>query len=469
MVTITVERHAKVTDEMRAGRRLAMRNLTLLGAMFVLPWLLVAAFGARYVEGATLAQAGATNFTVVVGNPIYTDEGGKPTWQGQNFYPGTLTVNAGDSVTWQFDAGNEPHTVTFMGPVTGPIEAFIPDPASGPPQPGAPPKLIANPQAQLPQGTGAYDGSAFTSSGLVAADIPGPKEYTLTFPKPGTYQYICLLHAFPGPGGQLVGMIGTITVQAGGSAYPQTPEQVLAAGKEQRDEEAARAKTLEAEMAAHAMPPTALPDGTMKHHVEVGGMDMQANLEYHRFTPKTLNIKQGDTVEWSMAMPGFHTVTFGDEPEMFTIESQQAGPPKLVLNPQLFPSGGAEHTGTGYYNSGPLASPNQPPDPMFVTSYALKFAQPGRYEYICIPHYPMGMDATVIVEAASAGAVEAPPAAAPETAVEVTAPTADGADAGMPSTGAETNWLVLVLVGGALFALAGAAVRLRLRKGNRLT
>lgn len=473
MVSMTPKKRANTTGAMRASRRQAMRNLKLLSAIFVLPWLLVAAFGARYAQGAPLTHQGAgpTNFAVVVGNPIYTEEGEKPTWQGQNFYPGTLTINAGDSVTWKFDAGNEPHTVTFMGPVTGTIESFIPDPDAGPPAPGAPPKLIANPLAQLPQGGTSYDGSALTSSGLVADDIPGPQEYTLTFPKAGKYQYICLLHAFPGPGGGLVGMVGTITVQEAGSAYPQTPEQAAAAGQQQRDQEVSRAKVLEAEMSAHAMPPVAMPDGSMKHHVEVGGMDMQANLEYHRFTPKTLNIKQGDTVEWSMSMPGFHTVTFGDEPQIFTVETGQAGPPKLVLNPAFFPSGGTEHTGTGYYNSGPMASPDQPPDPMTVKGYSLKFTQPGRYEYICIPHYPMGMDATVIVETASAGApapesaVEASPAAAPETAVE-TGPATDGADAGMPSTGSEANWLLPAVVGGLLLALAGVTVRLR--KGSTL-
>jgi plastocyanin len=219
-------------------------------------------------------------------------------------------------------------------------------------------------------------------------------------------------------------------------------------------------------MAAHAMPPVAMPDGSMKHHVEVGGMDMVANLEYHRFTPKTLNIKQGDTVEWSMSMPGFHTVTFGDEPQILTVEATQAGPPKLVLNPAFFPAGGTEHTGTGYYNSGPMASADQPPDPMFVTRYSLKFTQAGRYEYICIPHYPMGMDATVIVEAASAGAVEAPAASAPATTVEVTSPPTDGTAAGMPATGSGANWLLPAVVGGLLLALAGVTVRVR--KGSTL-
>ena len=455
MVSTSPKMAVIVADSLQGNRRPMMRNIRLLSTMFLLAWLLVAALGARYVEGAPLAQAGATNFTVVVGNPIDTEEGEKPSWQGQNFYASKVTVNVGDTVTWKFDSGNEPHTVTFMGPVTGTMEVMIPDPDSGPPAPGAPPKLIMNPQIQLTQGTGSYDGTAFTSSGVVADDIPGPQEYKLTFPRAGTYEYICLLHAFPGPEGKLAGMKGTVTVQDSGSSYPQTPDQVQAAGQKQMDDEAARAKTVEAELQSKAVTTNALPNGSTKYHVEVGGMDMQANLEYHRFTPKTLTIKEGDTVEWSMSMPGFHTVTFGEEPELLQIEAQQAGPPKLVVNPQFFPSGGPEHTGTGYYNSGPIASADQPDDPMFVKVYSLKFTQPGRYEYICSPPYLLGMDATVIVESA------------PSEAAGPTGGTG-GTAAGMPTTGTETGWLIPIALGGMLLAISGAAVRLRTRKSKSI-
>ena len=449
------KRSAGLVNNPHASNHRLTRNCRLLAALFFPVCLMAATTGARYVEGAALSQAGASNFTVVVGNPIHTEEGEKHSWQGQNFYPKLVTIDAGDTVTWKFDSGNEPHTVTFMGPVAGPLEAFIPDPESGPPAPGTPPKLIANPQVQLPQGSGSYDGSAFTSSGLVAADIPGPKEFKLSFPKPGTYQYICLLHAFPGPDGKLVGMTGTITVQEAGTAYPLTPEQVQAAAQKQKGEDLARARTLEAEMSGHVVAPTAMPDGSMKYHVEVGGMDMQNNLEYHRFTPKTLTIKQGDTVEWSMSMPGFHTVTFGAEPDLFTIEAQQAGPPKLVLNPQIFPSGGPVHTGTGYYNSGPMASPDQPPDPTTVTVYSLKFTKAGRYEYVCIPHYSLGMDATIIVEAA--------PAAADGTTKSASSP------AGMPRTGSQADGLLPAAIGSLLLAVSGATLRLRSRRSDRIS
>ncbi|HZZ64121.1 MAG TPA: plastocyanin/azurin family copper-binding protein, partial [Candidatus Baltobacteraceae bacterium] len=113
--------------------------------------------------------------------------------QGLQFYPGTITINAGDTVTWTF-ASLEPHTVTFlkMGQAT-------------PPPP-------TDPAAEAPAGGSSYDGSAFTSSGFRA----GGFSYTLTFPKAGTYVYYCLIH-------QPV-MQGTIVVNPSGTAYPFTED-----------------------------------------------------------------------------------------------------------------------------------------------------------------------------------------------------------------------------------------------------
>jgi plastocyanin len=419
-----------------------IRKLRFLGAIFLLPWLLMAAMGTRYTEAAPAQQA--MTFTVMVGNAIHTEQGEKPSWQGQNFYPGTLTINEGDSITWKFDTGNEPHTVSFLGPITDTASVFspvAPDPDT-PIGPQGPTKFIINPMVGNPQGGTSYDGSAFTSSGMRAADIPAPKEYTLSFPKAGTYDYVCLLHAAPGPDGAIVGMKGTITVQAAGGTRPMTPEQAMAQGKQQQDSDAARAAQLEPQMAGMVKPSETMPDGSTKHHVEVGGMDMERNLEYQRFTPKTLTVKQGDSVEWSMSMPGFHTVTFGEEPELVIIEPQPAGPPKQVINPMFFPAGGAVHTGTGYYNSGPMAGPGSPPE-AGVQSYALKFAAPGRFEYICIPHYTLGMDGTIVVEAATGG-VPGP---------------------GMPTTGSGDALNTALLA--ALLSLAGIAGGLWLIKERR--
>src|SRR6476620_7348790 len=89
-------------NNLHASTGRLMRSVSLLAAVFFL----AATSGARYVEGATLSQARSSYFTVVVGNPIHTEEGEKPSWQGQNFYPKVVTINAGDTVTWKFDSGN---------------------------------------------------------------------------------------------------------------------------------------------------------------------------------------------------------------------------------------------------------------------------------------------------------------------------------------------------------------------------
>ena len=208
------------------------RNFRMLGALFLLPWLLIAALGAQYVQAAPSQQAGAQTFTVLVGNGITTMPGDKPSFQGQNFYPSTVTIHVGDTVVWKHNSGGEPHTVTFLGPVNlkdvGP--GAVPDPAATTPV-GAPPKLILNPIHVNPAGGTTYDGSALSSSGIMAADLPGPKEYKLTFPKAGTYDYVCLLHSAAMPDGMLVGMVGKVVVQDASTTLPMTPEQVLAAGQ----------------------------------------------------------------------------------------------------------------------------------------------------------------------------------------------------------------------------------------------
>lgn len=112
------------------------------------------------------------------------------------FFPNVLTIDAGDSVTFTGTG----HTVTF---------------------PGADGKLPAStsPAAQMPAGGSTYDGSTFTSSGLLTG-----KPYTLQFTKPGVYPYYCLLHP---------GMMGVVIVNPAGTAYPMTQAQYDAQSQQQ--------------------------------------------------------------------------------------------------------------------------------------------------------------------------------------------------------------------------------------------
>ena len=93
------------------------------------------------------------------------------------------------------------HTVTFAPDAElVSIEQHIVVPV---PQEAGPPLLTINPKAALPFGGHTYDGTGYVSSGFLTPHGTQPARYTLTFTKPGTYNYDCLVHP---------GMDGTITV-----------------------------------------------------------------------------------------------------------------------------------------------------------------------------------------------------------------------------------------------------------------
>jgi plastocyanin len=109
-------------------------------------------------------------------------------------------VKANDSVTWLGDDPYEVHTVTFYDPAGKVPEFIVPQP-----QASGPPKLVI-PHA-APENDTAVDSLDLYNSGLL---IPG-QAYTFTFPKPGTYAYVCVVHAPQG-------MFGKIVVEAAGGA-----------------------------------------------------------------------------------------------------------------------------------------------------------------------------------------------------------------------------------------------------------
>jgi plastocyanin len=115
------------------------------------------------------------------------------------FFPRHLTIHVGDTVSW---VGGF-HTITF-GPdsMRTNLERHLFMPAMGK---NGQPSLYMNPRVAYPSGGATYDGTGFVSSGLLfmRAGKNSPPEYHLTFTKPGTFEYDCLIHP---------GMDGTITV-----------------------------------------------------------------------------------------------------------------------------------------------------------------------------------------------------------------------------------------------------------------
>ena len=113
-----------------------------------------------------------------------------------------LVVPRGSTVTWTMRDTFEVHTVTFTSGEEPPRFA-VPEPQSS----GAP-KLLLNPKALTPTSATRYDGTGYVNSGVLYPPGSGtlPSSFSLTFTKPGRFEYWCLVHAD-------VGQRGTIVVQ----------------------------------------------------------------------------------------------------------------------------------------------------------------------------------------------------------------------------------------------------------------
>jgi plastocyanin len=329
------------------------------------------------------SSAGSKTWTVLVGGEggIEKQEYGPAgAWQFMRFYPESITINAGDTIVWKLNSV-EPHTVTF--PKSGEKSPELVVAEEGKTQ-----RMMFNPLAISPQGKETYDGTVLTGSGQMGGEPQFPKEYKLTFTKPGTYAYFCAFHPM---------MKGTIIVQAAGKPSPKTQAQLDAEAKAQLEADTQAAMKVKPE--AEKLVTRSGPNGSTVHEVKIGYGD--GILTWMRFNPTKLTIKAGDTVEWTQADTDTpHTVTFTsgqEEPELVLVENQTAGPPKLILNPEaLAPAGKGTYSGKGYFNSGFIWGTKEPTSG--PRTYSLTFDTPGTYKYTCILHDMMGMQGEITVQ-----------------------------------------------------------------------
>ena len=164
--------------------------------------------------------------------------------------------------------------------------------------------------------------------------------------------------------------------------------------------------------------------GTGEISATAGGTD---TLSVMRFLPHQINIRVGDTVEWTNQSPVEpHTVTFGTPPNEFpmaifgaiffpfNLRGSAAPPPPQPPPPQIsnLDSDGALHAdipaqndaafpNTDSVSSGLLAAPAQYQigslQALGVTRFRVTFHKVGAFPYYCILHDDIGMNGIVLV------------------------------------------------------------------------
>ena len=283
--------------------------------------------------------------------------------QANAFYNNNITVDVGDTVTWSLNT-DEIHTVTFLaGTPEPPLVTVI----------GG--QLIPNFQFILPFGGPSYDGTAVANSGLLGFKAPNvsvPPTFSLTFSKPGTYAYVCIVHD---------GMDGTVTVNPAGTAYPATQAQYDAGSQALQTRLFSQGMSLPGRAFGAAAP----DDVTAGIGALVPGGGANATLALLRFVPNTRTIHAGETVTWTNLDPQTpHTVSF----------PSFAGNPFAAYNPINATCTSTECDATinspsQVVNSGFIAN-----DPAFEkpNTFKAKFTTPGTYPYICALHGQPGQD-----------------------------------------------------------------------------
>jgi plastocyanin len=299
----------------------------------------------------------AIRWTVIVGghtpdNSVYAN----------GFFPRELTVRVGDTVTWKFDGY---HNVTFLG--GGPKPSFAIKSGN---------TFYGNPDVFFPAGGGQYAGTGLHVSGT--PQDGKPFSYSLTFTKPGRYQYACTIHP---------GMTGIVNVVQ--NQINESPASALARGQQEQV-----ASVNSGVKAYDGLNPQRR--GTRVIVTLMG--NSQDRYSLLRFTRVPLVVSVGTTVTWTVRDPfEIHTVTFtsaSKPPVLIIPKPQGAGLPKLLLNATaVTPTTAKTYSGKGYVNSGLLYPVGTPGNP---SSFSLTFMKPGRYVYWCIVHADVGQKGIVV-------------------------------------------------------------------------
>ncbi|MDP9050675.1 MAG: plastocyanin/azurin family copper-binding protein [Acidobacteriota bacterium] len=294
------------------------------------------------------------------------------------FLPNEMWIHAGDTINWT-SASGDIHTVSFL--------------------------IAGQTYRDFTVGCPGFSasGTSFNGSACVSAPpLVAGQNFAVKFPKAGNYKLVCMVHT---------AMTGVIHVLATSATLPHTQAFYNEEAEDQTKSILADADMGDMDMGDHdhgdrdgkrkgMLAARVLPG---KNSV-VAGIGEMANtaagfesLSVVRFLGATIEVRVGDTVEWTNLDPALpHTVTFGTEP----------GNPFPPVNVTMDPDGARHATlnfvgdsaHSGFLVAAPQDQAGVPQSPPGTTVFRVTFTRAGTYKYICALHDNLGMVGKVIVE-----------------------------------------------------------------------
>lgn len=329
--------------------------------------------------------------------------------QADSFLPNEIWIYAEDSIQWTWEPKNEPHTVTFL---TSGQTRPTPPPPIGPPAgpPIGPPFYFGNPgpgpftECPSPNpyngGAATYDGSACVSSAALTGGT-APSTFTVTFPKPGNYKLVCLIHT---------NMNGTVHVL---STDPASPFYAASLPYTQSDYDRQARDEAEDILADTDNPreevrdfPRSQNEVLMTGEIVATGGGRQY-LAIVRFFPQTIYIHKGDTVEFTNVDPTEpHTVTSGtgdtltNDMAWVNVTPEADGALGATVNSggnfgNATPSSGVN---SGFLQAAPEDAAGRGQSLSGTTRLRVTFNVAGTFHYHCALHDVDGMKGEVVVK-----------------------------------------------------------------------
>jgi plastocyanin len=328
----------------------------------------------------------AASYDVAVGELAKAPAGTPKQTSLNQFFPGRLTIAAGDKVTFTnvgfhtvTYAGGKPYP-PFVGPQPGAVYEDITDSAGQPFFFGGEQKFAYNPAGLGPYGPKSFTRGTAASSGVIPGQsFKKPTKVTYSFPKAGVYKLLCLVHP--------PDMAMTVVVKSSGATVP-TPDDVNAQAKAETDAAWAKAKALVA-----MKPP--------RNTIYMGIYSAQASggrTTVLDFVPNLTSVKVGTRVRFVVKAPteahnaGFGPVKYMDKLVKTTdlLPFPPGAPnqfsPFFVYgsDPPRTPYDGSTMHGNGFYAT-PLADGIKGGLP---NAYRVTFTKAGKYHFICMLHGP---------------------------------------------------------------------------------